>query len=67
MSKLIDAIDDLDAGRDFVDAAYLAAHGLTNFREKSGLARVLGAAQDALNAAKAKLEEISEAAEKARP
>jgi hypothetical protein len=55
MSKLIDAIDELNRGCDFVRAAYMAAHDLEP-DEANAMARVLGAAEDSLEKVKASLE-----------
>jgi hypothetical protein len=51
MSKLLDTIDELNRGRDFVKVAYMAAQGLEP-DEANAMARVLGAAEDSLESVK---------------
>jgi len=66
MTDLLDVIDELNRGRNFVKAAYMAAHGCGSFdsEEQNALACILGEAEDRLEAVKTRLEEINKAAPK---
>ena len=49
MSKILDTLDELNKGRDFIKAASLAIHGCgLDSNELNALDRILGEAQEAL-------------------